>query len=182
MNSTQTIEGHPIVDPLPQPTPRRDSASTTSSSISPGYYTLPIHGNCPRCHHRHRAANIRISRDSGRVSRVNCEKCGGRWLSFGGPNATSISLLSSQTIDIDPADCLRAEENNTENCRSHHDIRPSCDRLTSQISTPDRFDPGDWNQWGKCIHVRKDGKTGILPTPETQWFGTDGASFQFQAS
>lgn len=69
--------------------------------MPPGVYTVPIHGNCPRCHHYHQAATIRVSGDSSHVTNVNCEKCDSRWLSFGGRNSTCISLLSTQSVELD---------------------------------------------------------------------------------
>lgn len=94
--------------PLAQPS-RHDTESTTSSRghtptpIPPGFYTLPVHGNCPRCHHHHKAAtiNVRISKDYSRVSHVYCEKCKEKWLAIGGGNSTRISLLSTQTTEPD---------------------------------------------------------------------------------
>ncbi|KAF2466241.1 uncharacterized protein BDR25DRAFT_359606 [Lindgomyces ingoldianus] len=87
---------------------RHDTTSTVNSGnippISPGFYKLPIHGNCPRCHHRHKAATIKVSRDLSQVSHVYCERCGEKWLAFGGGNSTRISLLSTQTMDPDPND------------------------------------------------------------------------------
>jgi hypothetical protein len=91
----------------PSPLTRQDTGSTRSNSkytpLPPGFYTLPIHGNCPRCHHHHSSAEVRVrlSEDITRVSKVNCQKCGERWLAFGGQNATCISLLSTQTTDPD---------------------------------------------------------------------------------
>jgi hypothetical protein len=89
--------------------PRQDTDSTVGSvnqtavPLPPGFYTLPIHGNCPRCHHYHRAAtiNVRVSGDSSRPSHVYCEKCKEKWLAFGGGNSTRISLLSTQTTEPD---------------------------------------------------------------------------------
>ena len=100
-----------IVAPRHPPT-RRDTQSSTTSNrslppfIPPGFYSLHLHGNCPRCHHHHKAATVkvRISGDLSHISPINCEKCGSPWLGMGGGNATSLSLLSTQTIDLDPVD------------------------------------------------------------------------------
>lgn len=68
-------------------------------SIPPGFYKLPIHGNCPRCHHHHEAAtiNVRFPAESDRNTYVNCQNCHSRWLAFGSGNTSTISLLSTQT-------------------------------------------------------------------------------------
>lgn len=88
---------------------RHDTSSTVGSGyqaavpLPPGFYTLPIHGNCPRCHHYHRAAtiNVRVSGDFSQPSHVYCEKCKQKWLAFGGGNSTRISLLSTHTTEPD---------------------------------------------------------------------------------
>ncbi|KAF2743994.1 hypothetical protein M011DRAFT_201674 [Sporormia fimetaria CBS 119925] len=71
--------------------------------MRPGYYTIPIHGNCPKCHPHHRAAliNVRISADANSASQVNCEKCNEQRLSFGGANSTRISLMSTLSTEPD---------------------------------------------------------------------------------
>ncbi|KAF2873947.1 hypothetical protein BDV95DRAFT_317228 [Massariosphaeria phaeospora] len=85
---------------------RHHSVSTASSSkyipIPPGHYILPFHGSCPRCHHYHKAVEIRIKihEDPSRTSHIHCEACQAKWLSFGGHN-TCISLLSTQTAELD---------------------------------------------------------------------------------
>ncbi|KAF2660017.1 hypothetical protein K491DRAFT_675054 [Lophiostoma macrostomum CBS 122681] len=85
---------------------RRDTGSSLDSgstkSMPPGFYSIPIHGNCPRCHHYHKAAIIKISGDATHVEKVDCENCGSRWLGFGGRNSTCISLLSTLTDDLEP--------------------------------------------------------------------------------
>ncbi|KAF2194633.1 hypothetical protein K469DRAFT_686635 [Zopfia rhizophila CBS 207.26] len=79
---------------------RRDTASTNNS----GSYYFPIHGKCPRCQHHHTAATIRILKDLTRVSHVPCERCGEKWLAFGGGSSTRLSLLSTQTTEPDPVE------------------------------------------------------------------------------
>ncbi|PSN74947.1 hypothetical protein BS50DRAFT_581698 [Corynespora cassiicola Philippines] len=87
--------------------PRRGTGSTVSSDkygpMPPGFYTLPIHGNCPRCHHHHKAARIRvrITADSTQASHIYCERCDQRWLTLNGINSTRISLLSTQSTELD---------------------------------------------------------------------------------
>lgn len=109
--STHALDAGSIQDqssPL-QPPFRRDTQSTTSSEtppplIPPGFYSLRLHGNCPRCHHSHKAAAIRIRISRDHISPIDCKKCGSPWLALGGNNSTSLSLLSTQTIDLDPTD------------------------------------------------------------------------------
>ncbi|KAF2119843.1 hypothetical protein BDV96DRAFT_595464 [Lophiotrema nucula] len=87
---------------------RINTGSSDSSSLyaplPPGRYTLPIHGSCPRCHHLHQAATvkIRVSASSNKKNKVNCERCGASWLALGGGNSTTISLLSQESADPDP--------------------------------------------------------------------------------
>lgn len=89
------------------PTSRRDSTSSNSSShyqpLPEGLWTIPFHGNCPKCSHHHRAAQVKIkvTQDEGQINRVNCEKCGVAWAAFGGRNATVISLLSTTSTEPD---------------------------------------------------------------------------------
>lgn len=108
--NTSTVQG------IPEGIPRRrsDTSSITSSSTSPvpippGHYILPIHGNCPRCHHYHKAAsiNVRMSADANRASYVCCEKCNEKWFAFGAGNSTRISLLSTQTAEPETVECER---------------------------------------------------------------------------
>jgi DNA-directed RNA polymerase subunit M/transcription elongation factor TFIIS len=69
----------------------------------PGCWTLDFHGNCPRCHHHHKAlqVQIKVTPDASQVSYVHCERCQDRWAAFGGRNSTRISLLSTATIEPD---------------------------------------------------------------------------------
>jgi DNA-directed RNA polymerase subunit M/transcription elongation factor TFIIS len=71
--------------------------------LPPGCWTLDFHGNCPRCHHYHKALQIQIkvTPDASQVSYVRCERCQDRWAAFGGRNSTRISLLSTTTIEPD---------------------------------------------------------------------------------
>ncbi|KAF2008982.1 hypothetical protein BU24DRAFT_415341 [Aaosphaeria arxii CBS 175.79] len=88
----------------------RASSSTSNSSlygaIPPGFYKIPIHGSCPRCHHRHEATEIKIKITSGyaQASHINCENCNEQWMALGGANATCISLLSEATNEPDQVD------------------------------------------------------------------------------
>ncbi|KAF2715773.1 hypothetical protein K504DRAFT_34883 [Pleomassaria siparia CBS 279.74] len=102
------ISDHPVDQDTSRPrqhASRRDTQSTTSSGkqallSQPGLYLLHLHGNCPRCHHRHKAAAIEFRITGDQASPINCEKCGSPWLAVGGNN-TSWSLLSAQTIELD---------------------------------------------------------------------------------
>jgi hypothetical protein len=88
---------------------RRGTASTVGSEgdvpppVPPGIYTLPISGNCPKCHHHHKAATIKVpsSAGTGRATgHVYCDNCEAKWLTFGGRSST-ISLISTNTIEPD---------------------------------------------------------------------------------
>ncbi|KAF1998370.1 hypothetical protein P154DRAFT_577961 [Amniculicola lignicola CBS 123094] len=100
---------------------RRDTGSTTGSDdyvpLPPGRYTLLINGNCPRCHHHHKAAlvKVKVFNDRDRVSHVQCENgdCQQYWLAFGGGNSTRISLLS-QCTETDPIEIEREKESRYE--------------------------------------------------------------------
>ncbi|KAF2271879.1 uncharacterized protein EI97DRAFT_242028 [Westerdykella ornata] len=91
------------------PLSRSDTGSSTGEinqgpvPMPAGVYTLPIHGNCPRCHHYHAAVSIsvRVSSDPRRVSHVYCERCREKWLAFGGTGSTRMSLLSTRTMEPD---------------------------------------------------------------------------------
>ncbi|KAF2794444.1 hypothetical protein K505DRAFT_361101 [Melanomma pulvis-pyrius CBS 109.77] len=91
-----------------QPPFRRDTQSTISSEtppfIPPGFYSLRLHGNCPRCHHSHKADTIKIRISRDHLSRIYCKNCSSPWLALGGNNSTALSLLSTQTIDLDHTD------------------------------------------------------------------------------
>jgi hypothetical protein len=69
-----------------------------------GCWRIPFHGNCPRCHHYHKAVEIKVKVTSNpsRVSYVHCEHCNDKWAAFGGRNSTKVSLLSTATSDPDP--------------------------------------------------------------------------------
>ncbi|KAH7406766.1 hypothetical protein DE146DRAFT_648372 [Phaeosphaeria sp. MPI-PUGE-AT-0046c] len=71
-----------------------------------GCWILEFHGNCPRCRHHHRAAEVqvKVTEDPGQVSYVRCEKCQEKWAAFGGRNTTRISLLSTTTTEPDNMD------------------------------------------------------------------------------
>ncbi|KAF2735653.1 hypothetical protein EJ04DRAFT_511607 [Polyplosphaeria fusca] len=100
-----STEGLP---PTSTHSPRRDSESTTYSvpvqRMPSGLYELPIHGNCPTCRHRHRAALVKVRMSRSRIGHVRCEQCRRKWIAFGdpNPNATCTSLLSSMTNEPDP--------------------------------------------------------------------------------
>lgn len=88
---------------------RRDSSSTFSSEayspLPPGRWTVNLHGNCSKCHHHHSHAlfRIKVPKDTTISTHVNCQRCQQKWLVIGGPNATQLSLLSTETIGPDPA-------------------------------------------------------------------------------
>jgi DNA-directed RNA polymerase subunit M/transcription elongation factor TFIIS len=85
----------------------RDTSSTQSHDkyepLPPGCWTLDFHGNCPRCHHHHKAlqVQVKVTSDASQVSYVRCERCQDKWAAFGGRNATRISLLSTTTNEPD---------------------------------------------------------------------------------
>ncbi|RMZ70781.1 hypothetical protein GMOD_00008412 [Pyrenophora seminiperda CCB06] len=85
---------------------RHDTTSSTGSAVQlpPGYWTMDLSGNCPSCHHHHKALRmrIRVSRDSPHAGDVHCEKCKRLWLAFGQVNTTRISLLSTMSIEPPP--------------------------------------------------------------------------------
>lgn len=87
-------------------TSRYDTVSTTSSGVSlpPGHWTVPISGNCPRCHHHHRSINVHIKNadNSNGILDVHCEKCNKLWIGPGGRNSTRVSLASVETVDPPP--------------------------------------------------------------------------------
>lgn len=72
--------------------------------LAPGFYKIPFHGNCPRCHHRHIAAEVKVEITIGytKPSYVHCEVCNEKWVAVGGRNSTCISLLSTLTVAPDP--------------------------------------------------------------------------------
>jgi hypothetical protein len=71
--------------------------------LPPGRWTLNFHGNCPRCHHHHNGARIKVDTTlhDNQVSYVECERCRDKWAAFGGSNATRISLLSAASSEPD---------------------------------------------------------------------------------
>ena len=94
---------------LTKPGPSRRSSTSSSGSakpLPPGHWTLPITGNCPRCHHYHKSVEIHIksSSDSSHLADLDCENCHKLWLGSGSRNSTRVSLLSTATIDTPPMD------------------------------------------------------------------------------
>jgi hypothetical protein len=88
--------------------PLRQGASSSNETdnykpLPIGNWTLPFHGNCPRCHHHHEAVQVRIkiTRAPGEMSYIHCDKCESKWAGFGDRNSTQISLLSSATTETD---------------------------------------------------------------------------------
>jgi hypothetical protein len=111
------VDMEPLQHPFPprQSPTRRDTQSTIKSttsskslpiSIPPGFYSLRLNGHCPRCRHLHKATpfNIRIPGNLNHTT-IKCERCGAPWLALG-DNSTCWSLLSTQTIDLDPTDTV----------------------------------------------------------------------------
>ncbi|KAF2124861.1 hypothetical protein P153DRAFT_390330 [Dothidotthia symphoricarpi CBS 119687] len=95
----------PADNPSANLTRRNTTLSTTSANpIPPGTWILGISGNCPSCHHRHKAVKIQVkaSNDSDHVGEVHCDNCHRLWLGFGERNSTRISLISTKTIEPDP--------------------------------------------------------------------------------
>ncbi|KAF2034074.1 hypothetical protein EK21DRAFT_85869 [Setomelanomma holmii] len=105
--NTPSITGQDQVIPLPTQPLRQDTCSSSSSELYPpipfGRWTLPFHGNCPRCRHYHKAVLVKVNLrpDPKQVSYVRCEKCKEKWAAFGGRSATQISLLSDTTTEPD---------------------------------------------------------------------------------
>ncbi|KAF1927123.1 uncharacterized protein M421DRAFT_93385 [Didymella exigua CBS 183.55] len=99
-SSDATWDGAELAEPR---FTRRDSISSTGSGrpIPPGHWTLPIAGNCPRCHHHHNSVKIHVNMvsDSSRLVDLDCENCHRLWLGHGSRNSTQVSLLSTETID-----------------------------------------------------------------------------------
>ncbi|OCK84248.1 hypothetical protein K432DRAFT_133992 [Lepidopterella palustris CBS 459.81] len=87
--------------------PRCDTQSTTNSipfSILPaGFYQTRLQGSCPRCHHFHNRATLRLSRNPAVFNGIRCERCGHKWFSIGG-NSTHTSLISQETSVPDTRD------------------------------------------------------------------------------
>lgn len=106
------MSSHHDTTVLEQPLQTFTAAQVTSSPdedyqpLPEGCWTFPFHGNCPKCRHHHRAfeVQVKVSRDAGHVSYVYCEKCGHKWVAFGGRNSTRISLLSTTTSESDSTD------------------------------------------------------------------------------
>lgn len=105
--SFPNLDAHAETISPPPGSIRRDTISTISSdkqlSLPSGRWPLPIHGNCARCGHHHKAALIYINVVEGicEASHVICERCGQKWLTIGGLNTTQISLLSAVTAEVD---------------------------------------------------------------------------------
>jgi hypothetical protein len=93
----------PISQPLTQD-PSSPYVSDIYSPLPTGCWTIPFHGNCPRCCHHHSAVQVKVkvTQDSNQVSYVHCDNCQERWAAFGGRNSTRISLLSTTTTEPDP--------------------------------------------------------------------------------
>lgn len=68
-----------------------------------GSWILPVHGACPRCHHYHKAVQVKIkvTQDPNQASYIHCENCKDPWAAFGARNSTQISLLSTATTEPD---------------------------------------------------------------------------------
>ncbi|KAF2849093.1 hypothetical protein T440DRAFT_427208, partial [Plenodomus tracheiphilus IPT5] len=71
-----------------------------------GRWLLDFHASCPRCHHYHHAAKLKIDNtcDKSKVSPIMCENCKEHWVAFGGRNTTQLSLLSVLTAGPDPVE------------------------------------------------------------------------------
>jgi hypothetical protein len=108
MSSDQSSVTESRVGPSVVPNPHRHGTMSTvgseKHSLPFGIWKLLIHGNCPRCSHRHKATPIRfeVSKDPSDATPIQCEKCDHRWLTIGGRNNTETSLLSTQTTEPDP--------------------------------------------------------------------------------
>lgn len=93
---------------LTTPPVRQDTSSSSGSGpyspLPDGRWTVPFHGNCPRCHHHHKAVQVKVNvgPDSSQVSYIRCEQCREKWAAFGGRSTTQISLLSDTTTEPDP--------------------------------------------------------------------------------
>lgn len=85
-----------------------DTASTDDGyhPLPPGTWTVPFHGNCPRCRHHHRRVEVRIAiaQDRSQAAHIRCERCNEKWAVFGSSNTTQISLLSASSTDPDVND------------------------------------------------------------------------------
>ncbi|KAH7066884.1 hypothetical protein BKA63DRAFT_424781 [Paraphoma chrysanthemicola] len=98
----------PTHAPPSTPPARQDTSSSSGSGpyspIPEGRWKVPFHGNCPRCHHYHKAVQVKVNvgPDSSQVSYIHCEECGEKWGAFGGRSTTQISLLSDITTEPDP--------------------------------------------------------------------------------
>lgn len=79
---------------------RRNTAlspgSESHASSVAGLVTLPLHGDCSRCHHHHSSARFRVNlfRNSNIMTNLVCERCKEKWLVMGGRNTTQLSLPS----------------------------------------------------------------------------------------
>ena len=96
-------QSFPTNRPIRQDT-RASIDSIICTPLVPGFYKIPFHGNCPRCHHRHVAAEVKVEVTPGytKPSYVRCENCKEKWVALGGRNSTCISLLSTLTVEPDP--------------------------------------------------------------------------------
>ncbi|KAI8932718.1 hypothetical protein NX059_012529 [Plenodomus lindquistii] len=89
---------------------RQETASSVESNhyepLPIGRWLLECHVSCPRCHHYHRASELKIDicGDKSRVSPVVCESCKEPWAAFGNRNSTQLSLLSVVTVVPDPVE------------------------------------------------------------------------------
>ncbi|KAH3916551.1 hypothetical protein HBI56_047250 [Parastagonospora nodorum] len=109
---------HPSTMAEPHHTPDPDTAhgpiATVQAISSPagsddckplpiGSWILPFHGTCPRCHHYHKAVQvkIKITQDPNQASYIHCDNCKDPWAAFSARNSTQISLLSTATTEPD---------------------------------------------------------------------------------
>lgn len=89
---------------------RRETASSVGSNLykplPTGRWLLECHASCPRCHHYHSAATLKIDNqaDERKISPVLCENCKEPWVTFGSCNSTQLSLLSVLTTVPDPVE------------------------------------------------------------------------------
>jgi hypothetical protein len=85
-----------------QPTAPLD-ASDVYKSLPNGCWIVPLHGSCSRCHHYHKAVQVRIkvAQDQIQASHIHCDNCKDPWVAFSARNATQVSLLSTITTEPD---------------------------------------------------------------------------------
>lgn len=90
---------------------RQDTTSSVESSdlykpLPSGRWLLEFHASCPKCHHYHSGAKLKIDNhdDKSKASPVLCENCKDPWMLFGGRNSTQLSLLSVMSTVPDPVE------------------------------------------------------------------------------